>query len=67
MSAQHRGRATLFLAPPTVEETGHFGIPFDVSEDAMRRRRDPFRTGAPGTGRAHRSDGDAAATSASGA
>ena len=64
MSAQHGGRMALFLAPPTVEEAGHLGIPFDVSAEAMRRLRDPFRTGPVGPARIRRSDGDASATAA---
>jgi hypothetical protein len=66
MSAQHRGRVTLFLAPPTVDETEHLGVPFDVSEEAMRRLRDPFRAGSAGPERARGSDGDAAATAPAG-
>jgi hypothetical protein len=60
MSVQH-GRVALFLAPPTVEEAGHLGTRFDISEEAMRRLRDPFQAGPMSTERARRADGDAAA------
>lgn len=64
MSTHLGGRISLFLAPPTLEPTEHLDVPFDVSEDGMRRLRNPFHAGPAGTELSRSADDGMAVTAA---